>query len=136
MTDPGVGGDHEQSVEGLLAPPEELVPLTVAVELPLGVEVERIGGAETIDDHRVVDHQLGRHTGLDTGRITAQRFDPSRMAARSTTAGTPVKSCMRMRAGENAISRFGAAEGSHAASASTSAEVTDYAVLVTKEIFQ
>ena len=28
----------------------------------------------------------------------------SRMAARSTTAGTPVKSCMRTRAGEKAIS--------------------------------
>src|SRR5919108_379532 len=33
----------------------------------------------------------------------------SRMAARSTTAGTPVKSCMSTRAGVKAISRLGSA---------------------------
>ena len=32
----------------------------------------------------------------------------SRMAARSTTAGTPVKSCISTRAGRNAISAVGA----------------------------
>src|SRR5512144_433167 len=43
----------------------------------------------------------------------------SRIAARSTTHGTPVKSCMRTRAGVNWISVLGWAAGSHAASART-----------------
>ena len=49
----------------------------------------------------------------------------SRIAARSTTAGTPVKSCITTRAGVNAISVAGAAFGSQLASASMSAAVTD-----------
>ncbi len=49
----------------------------------------------------------------------------SRIAARSTTAGTPVKSCITTRAGENAISFDGSAPGSQVASASMSAAVTE-----------
>ena len=48
----------------------------------------------------------------------------SRIAARSTTTGTPVKSCMMTRAGVNAISWLGAALASHLSSASMSARVT------------
>src|SRR5215211_1760008 len=48
----------------------------------------------------------------------------SRMAARSTMAGTPVKSCIRTRAGEKAISRSAAEAGSQRANASTSSAVT------------
>ena len=44
----------------------------------------------------------------------------SRIAARSTTAGTPVKSCMSTRAGVNEISSLGSALASHFASASMS----------------
>ena len=44
----------------------------------------------------------------------------SRIAARSTTAGTPVKSCMSTRAGVNEISVLGSAAASHLASASMS----------------
>jgi hypothetical protein len=49
----------------------------------------------------------------------------SRIAARSTTAGTPVKSCISTRAGWNGISSEGSAFASHLAIASTSSEVTD-----------
>ena len=49
---------------------------------------------------------------------------PSRMAARSTTAGTPVRSCMMTRAGENWISVSGSALGSQPASARTWSAVT------------
>ncbi len=49
----------------------------------------------------------------------------SRIAARSTTAGTPVKSCITTRAGVNAISFDGWAVGSQPASASMSAAVTE-----------
>ncbi len=48
----------------------------------------------------------------------------SRIAARSTTAGTPVKSCMTTRAGVKAISLDGSAFASQVASASMSAAVT------------
>ena len=48
----------------------------------------------------------------------------SRIAARSTIAGTPVKSCISTLAGENAISRSSAAAGSQRANASTSSAVT------------
>ena len=41
----------------------------------------------------------------------------SRMVARSTTAGTPVRSCSSTRAGVNWISVAGSAAGSHWASA-------------------
>jgi hypothetical protein len=45
----------------------------------------------------------------------------SRMAARSTTHGTPVKSCRSTRAGENEISRDGWSPATQPATASTSA---------------
>ena len=48
----------------------------------------------------------------------------SRMAARSTTQGTPVKSCSTTRAGMKAISVSGSALASHLAIASISFAVT------------
>ena len=48
----------------------------------------------------------------------------ARIAARSTTAGTPVKSCSSTRAGMNAISLAGSAFGSQLASARMSASLT------------
>ncbi len=53
----------------------------------------------------------------------------SRIAARSTTAGTPVKSCSRTRAGVKEISRLGSSVATHPATASTSADVTAVPVL-------
>ena len=44
-----------------------------------------------------------------------------RIAARSTTAGTPVKSCSSTRAGANEISRLGSSVATQPATASTSA---------------
>ena len=49
----------------------------------------------------------------------------SRIAARSTTAGTPVKSCISTRAGWNGISTDGSALASQVAIASTSSGWTD-----------
>jgi hypothetical protein len=49
----------------------------------------------------------------------------SRMAARSTMAGTPVKSCITTRAGVNAISWEGSALASQRASASMSSLLTE-----------
>ena len=50
---------------------------------------------------------------------------PSRIAARSTTAGTPVKSWSSTRAGANEISFCAVLFTSHVASASTSAAFTN-----------
>ena len=47
----------------------------------------------------------------------------SRMVARSTTAGTPVKSCMITRAGVNWISMLGSADASHSTRLRTSSAV-------------
>ena len=64
-----------------------------------------VGPAEVIDLHRVVDDELDRLQRVDARRgRRPSRATPSRMAARSTTAGTPVKSCSSTRAGVNAIS--------------------------------
>ena len=49
----------------------------------------------------------------------------SRMAARSTTAGTPVKSCIKTRAGRKAISRSDVLFLSHCATAWISSLVTE-----------
>ena len=49
----------------------------------------------------------------------------SRIAARSTTAGTPVKSCISTLAGWNGISIEGSAFASQLAIASTSSALTD-----------
>ena len=53
------------------------------------------------------------------------RFIASRIAPRSTTAGTPVKSCSRTRAGMKAISWLGVALASHTATASMSSRFTE-----------
>ena len=53
-----------------------------------------------------------------------RRFIASRIAARSTTAGTPVKSCSSTRLGMNAISFDGSLLPSHGASARMSSALT------------
>jgi hypothetical protein len=62
----------------------------------------------------VIDDELGRLEWIDLRGI----------AAGSTTAGTPVKSCKSTRAGANAISRSGSAFGFQRATASTSSDRT------------
>ena len=106
VADAGVGRHDGEAVERRLAPAQELVALAVALELQLGVAAEGVGGAGHVGHDRVVDDQLGRHERVDAaaGRRRASTM-ASRMAARSTTAGTPVKSCMRMRAGVKDTSR-------------------------------
>jgi tetratricopeptide (TPR) repeat protein len=57
----------------------------------------------------VVDDEVDGTSGLIFLRVAAQRPMASRIAARSTTAGTPVKSCISTRAGrrtlDNALQR-------------------------------
>ncbi len=60
----------------------------------------------------------------------------SRIAARSTTAGTPVKSCISTRAGVNAISLLGCAFASQLASASTSAAIDRAVALRAQQVLE
>ena len=107
---PVSGGTTRKLVERALAPAQELVALAVALELELGVAGERVGRAEHVGDDRMVDDQLGRDQRVDLAGIAAERR-PWRRASPPgrRRAGTPVKSCIRTRAGANAISRLGLA---------------------------
>ncbi len=63
---------HTEVVEGLLAPAEEGIPLGVAAKLEIDVLLEGLMGAEEIDLHRVVDHEIHRHQWVDLLGITAE----------------------------------------------------------------
>ena len=67
---------HDAEVrERLLAPAQELVALLVALELDLGVLLERGRGAEVVDLHRVIDHEVDRDQWVDALGIGAHAFD-------------------------------------------------------------
>ncbi len=72
VDDPGVRRDDGEVVEGRLAPPQELVALTVAAELQLGVAGEGVRATEDVRDDRVVDHQLGGRQRIDLRRVPAE----------------------------------------------------------------
>ena len=125
MDDPGVGRHDREVVEAVLAPAQERVALLVALELEVGVDLEGVVAAERVDLHGVVDDQLGGHERVDLRGLAAVSAIASRIAARSTTAGTPVKSCITTRAGVKAISSEGSALASQLASASMSSLLTE-----------
>ena len=61
-------------------------------------ELHAVGlGNATVDDHCYVTATLPASPGCE--KVPPIAFIASRMAARSTTAGTPVKSCSSTRAG-------------------------------------
>ena len=121
VDDAGAGRHDLEVAEGALAPAQERVALAVALELELDVPAKAIRVRELVDLHRVVDHELDRDQRVDLspGRRRG-RPSRSRIAARSTTAGTPVKSWSRTRAGANEISRLGSSVATQPATASTS----------------
>ncbi len=73
--DAGARRDDLELVEGGLAPAQELVALDVALVLEFDVAGERVGRAEQIGDHRVVDDQLGRRERVDAGGVAAELDD-------------------------------------------------------------
>ena len=81
VDDAGVGRDDAEVVEGLLAPAQERVALLVALELELGVALERRRGPEGVDLDRVVDDQLGGHERIDPAPAR-RRGRPWRRASR------------------------------------------------------
>ena len=97
MDDPGSGRHDPQVPERGLRPAQQLVALAVALVLALDVERERAGCAEPVDLDRVVDDEVGRHERVDVRRIAAEVGHGVAHPARSTIAGTPVKSWRRTR---------------------------------------
>ncbi len=69
---PTSGGIKPKIVESHLAPAQERIALDVALEFDFRIFLERIGGAEIIDLHRVVDHQIDRCQRIDLLGIAAQ----------------------------------------------------------------
>ena len=52
----------------------------------------------------MVDHQIDRNERFDDARVLSHPLTAERIAARSTSSGTPVKSCRTTRATTNGIS--------------------------------
>ena len=73
--DAGARRDDLELVEGALAPAQELVALLVALVLEVDVALEGVGAAEHVDDHRVVDDQLGGGERVDLRRVAAELGD-------------------------------------------------------------
>ena len=105
MADAGARWHHLEIVERLAAPFEELVALAVALIFELDVLAEGLG---VPNSSTITLWSMTRWTGT-SGLIFCgsppSALMASRMAARSTTAGTPVKSCISTRAGRYWISR-------------------------------
>ncbi len=73
--DSGVGRHDAEIVEGALPPSQKKVALLVAIELQFRVGREGVGGAERIDLHRMIDHQIDRLQRTDLVGIAAELFD-------------------------------------------------------------
>jgi hypothetical protein len=72
VDDAGAGGHRAEVAEGLLRPAQEHVALPVALVLALDVLREGLTGAEAVDLHGVVDHQVGRDQRVDQRRVAAE----------------------------------------------------------------
>ena len=99
MPVPG-GHDARENCRRRTGPISGAVALAIALIFQLDIMRKGPGRSEFVDDHRMVDDEIDGHERVDPGRIATELgVMPSRMAARSTTAGTPVKSCISTRAG-------------------------------------
>ena len=105
MADAGAGRHDAEIVERLLSPLQEAVALLLRSIFALDVLAE--ARARCRRQSTMTEWSITRSTGTSGLIFVASppRFSmASRMAARSTTAGTPVKSCISTRAGRKAIS--------------------------------
>ena len=75
MDDARLGRHDAEVAERGLSPAQEHVPLAVAVVLELRVQLERVGPAEVIDLHRVIDDELDRLQRVHAIRVAAERDD-------------------------------------------------------------
>jgi hypothetical protein len=75
VADAGGRRHHPEPPERLLAPTQELVALEVALVLELGVAGERLGPAEHVDLHGVVDDEVGGDERVELGGVAAALGD-------------------------------------------------------------
>ena len=59
MDDAGIRRHDLESSERFLRPAQQRVPLAVALELEVGIDLEGARRSELVHDHRMVDHELG-----------------------------------------------------------------------------
>ena len=71
MHDPRIRRHDLESRERFLRPAQERVALAIALELEIGVDLERGRRAELIDDDRVVDDELGGEQRIHAFGIAA-----------------------------------------------------------------
>jgi len=71
MHNAGCRRHHAEVVEGFLAPLEELIPLTISLELPLRVVVQGKHAAKLVHLHAVVHHQVHRGQRIHRRRVAA-----------------------------------------------------------------
>jgi hypothetical protein len=75
VADAGARGDDREIVERLRAPFQELVALGIALIFERDVFLERLGRAEFVDHHRVIDDEVDGHLRIDLGGIAAELGD-------------------------------------------------------------
>jgi hypothetical protein len=76
MDDAGVGRDDAEISERVLSPAEKRIALLVAGELELGIQRERVGTAEVVDLHGMIDDELDRLQRVDAIGIAAEPNHP------------------------------------------------------------
>ena len=135
--DAGARRDDAEAGEGVLAPAQELEALAVALELKLHVAGRTRPGVPKMS--ATTEWSMTSSAGMSglifVGSPPSARI-ASRIAARSTTAGTPVRSCRITRAGVNWISVSGSAFGSQLARALMCSLVMLSAVLVAEQVLE
>ena len=125
-TMPVSGGTTRKLRNAGLSPAQEHVALAIAVVLEIGVQRQRVGRAEVIDLHRVIDHELDRLQRIDLLRIAAERHDAvahRRQIDDARHAGEVLQQDPRRH--ERHFLLADASSGSHDASASMSAALTN-----------
>ena len=75
VADAGARRHRVEVVEAFRAPLEEVVALEVALVFDLDVLLERLGVAELVDHHRMVDHQVHRDQRVDLRGVAAELGD-------------------------------------------------------------
>ena len=124
VDDAGVGR-HDAHVVETRSVPQRRKRVALAVTLDLALRVPEDGRLEP-NSSTCTEWSMTSSAGI-CGLIAAasppSATIASRMAARSTIAGTPVKSCRRTRAGRKEISWLGSARASQPATARTSSSL-------------
>ena len=72
MHDPRVRRHDAEIPERVLPPPQEGIPLAVATELELGVQLKRVAAAEVVHLNRVIDDELDGLQRVDAIGIAAE----------------------------------------------------------------